>query len=53
VGGAEEILPSKHTTLLRRGDVLVMQTPGGAGYGDPAERDPELIRQDQESGLSD
>lgn len=52
-GGAEEILPSKHTALLRRGDVLVMQTPGGAGYGDPAERDPEAIRRDHESGLVD
>jgi N-methylhydantoinase B len=49
--GVEEVLPSKHTTLLRRGDVLVMQTPGGAGYGDPAERDPEAATRDRERGL--
>jgi len=50
-GGAEEVLPSKHTTHLRRGDVLVMQTPGGAGYGDPAERDPAAVARDRERGL--
>jgi len=49
--GTEEVLPPKHTTFLRRGDVLVIQTPGGAGYGDPAERDPEEAEQDRERGL--
>ncbi len=49
--GTEEVLPSKHTTHLRRGDVLVIQTPGGAGYGDPAERDPEAVDRDRERGL--
>jgi len=49
--GTEEVLPSKHTTRLRRGEVLVIQTPGGAGYGDPAERDPEAVRRDREAGL--
>jgi len=24
---------------MKRGDVISMQTPGGGGYGDPAERD--------------
>ncbi len=49
--GREEVLPPKHTTRLRRGDVLVMQTPGGGGYGDPALRDPEAVRRDREDGL--
>ncbi len=50
-GGAEEVLPPKHTTRLRRGDALVMQTPGGGGYGPPEERDPEAARQDAADGL--
>jgi N-methylhydantoinase B len=50
--GTEEVLPSKHTTRLRRGEVLVIQTPGGAGYGDPAARDPEAIRRDRDAGLA-
>jgi N-methylhydantoinase B len=49
--GTEEVLPPKHTTRLRRGDVLVVQTPGGAGYGDPAERDPEAVERDITNGL--
>ena len=49
--GTEEVLPPKHTTRLRRGDVLVMQTPGGAGYGDPAERDPKAAEWDRANGL--
>jgi N-methylhydantoinase B len=51
VDGREEVLPSKHTTRLRRGDVLVIQTPGGAGYGDPAERDPAAAEWDRANGL--
>ncbi len=50
--GREEVLPPKYTTRLRRGDVLVMQTPGGAGYGDPADRDPEAARRDRDNGLT-
>jgi N-methylhydantoinase B len=49
--GTEEVLPPKHTTDLRRGDVLVIQTPGGAGYGDPAERDPQAVARDRANGL--
>jgi N-methylhydantoinase B len=49
--GTEEVLPPKHTTHLRRGDTLVMQTPGGGGYGDPAERAPEAVQKDRENEL--
>lgn len=49
--GREEVLPPKHTTRLRRGEVLVMQTPGGGGYGDPRLRDPEAVARDREDGL--
>lgn len=50
--GREEVLPGKCTVDLRRGDTLVIQTPGGGGYGDPAERAPALIDQDRRNGLT-
>jgi N-methylhydantoinase B len=28
-----------------------LETPGGGGYGDPAERDPKAIRRDLELGF--
>jgi hypothetical protein len=28
------------------GDLVTVRTPGGDGYGDPLERDPELVRRD-------
>jgi N-methylhydantoinase B len=28
------------------GDLVTVRTPGGGGYGDPHERDPELVRRD-------
>jgi N-methylhydantoinase B len=37
--------------LLRRGDRVRLETPGGGGYGDPAERDPKAIRRDLELGF--
>ncbi|MGQ0543846.1 MAG: hydantoinase B/oxoprolinase family protein [Betaproteobacteria bacterium] len=43
--------PGKATgMLLREGDVLVMQSAGGGGYGDPLSRDPKLVAQDVASG---
>lgn len=35
---------------LKAGDRVRVATPGGGGYGDPAERSPELIRYDVEMG---
>src|SRR5262249_33166478 len=35
------------------GDRLVVLTPGGAGIGDPGERDPALIARDVEDELTD
>jgi N-methylhydantoinase B len=37
---------SKSTTNLEPGDVASVQTPGGGGYGDPTERDPERVLTD-------
>ena len=28
------------------GDVIQIQAPNGAGYGDPLDRDPDLVRED-------
>ena len=36
---------------LRQGDLVRLVTSGGGGYGDPLERDPELVRSDAMKGL--
>ncbi|UCG45371.1 MAG: hydantoinase B/oxoprolinase family protein [Candidatus Bathyarchaeota archaeon] len=36
-------LKSKSVVTMRQGDTLLIKTPGGGGYGDPLERDPELV----------
>jgi N-methylhydantoinase B len=33
--------------IVRRGDRILIRTPGGGGYGTPDARDPALIRRDQ------
>jgi N-methylhydantoinase B len=39
--------PTKFTNVvLREGDELRYRTPGGGGFGDPREREPERIRED-------
>ncbi|MBI4505893.1 MAG: hydantoinase B/oxoprolinase family protein, partial [Chloroflexi bacterium] len=44
-------IPGKVTGFsLRRGDVVVMRTSGGGGYGDPLERDPALVWHDVVEG---
>ena len=46
--GKIERLPlgAKGGTIIRKGDVISIHTPGGGGYGFPAERDRELILRD-------
>lgn len=44
-------LRSGHIVLESDDDLLTQWLPGGAGYGDPRERDPEAIAADIESGL--
>lgn len=46
----EREVGSKSTTRLRPGQVASIQTPGGGGYGDPLERDPELVLEDVVGG---
>jgi len=35
---------------LNRGDAYMMQSGGGGGFGDPMERDPELVAGDVREG---
>jgi N-methylhydantoinase B len=56
VRGGRQIVPSplpgKVTRFpLERGDVVVMETSGGGGYGDPLERDLLKIEKDFREGL--
>lgn len=44
--GETIILPSKTTIILEPNDILVIETPGGGGYGDPKERAEELVIED-------
>lgn len=36
---------------FRPGDVCVIQVPGGGGFGDPKEREPERVRKDVDFGF--
>jgi N-methylhydantoinase B len=48
--GRREVVPSKLVTTLRAGDRVVFETAGGGGYGEPSQRDPELVRLDLADG---
>jgi N-methylhydantoinase B len=43
-------LSKEQDIQLRAGDRVRVETPGGGGYGDPLERDPDLICRDVELG---
>jgi len=49
-GGTVEHLPSKASGVLSRGDVLVFFAPGGGGFGDPLDREPERVANDVANG---
>jgi len=44
-------LNSKTTLSIKQGDVIELITPGGGGWGNPFERDPEKVKQDVREGL--
>ncbi len=48
--GRIERLASKSTTRARRGDVLIISTPGGGGYGSLKQRAVELSKADRMDG---
>jgi len=50
--GSEEWLPAKCDGIkVNEGDVLYINTWGGGGWGNPLERDPELMRTEVTRGL--
>ncbi len=48
--GAQDI-PGKGELRVEAGDYLIFETPGGGGFGDPLERDPEALALDLQRGL--
>jgi N-methylhydantoinase B len=50
--GSREMLPSKCDRIqVKKGDLVVFDTWGGGGWGDPLTRDPALVLQDIRRGL--
>ncbi len=49
-GGREEVLPTKAFTQVKHGAQARLVMPGGGGWGDPLERDPELVLKDVVNG---
>jgi N-methylhydantoinase B len=49
-GGKVCDIPSKGTILVRAGEVVRVESPGGGGYGPTAERDPGLVLRDLREG---
>ena len=45
-GPAERLLPTMGLTPIRRNDVLRHVLAGGGGWGDPLDRDPDLVQRD-------
>jgi len=49
--GVETPIPPKSDgVILKRGDILRLETSGGGGFGDPARRAPEAAARDKELG---
>ncbi len=44
-------IPGKGELRVEAGDYLIFDTPGGGGFGNPAERDPEALELDLRRGL--
>lgn len=45
-GSGIEYLPSKSEGEIGPNDLLLFHPPGGGGYGDPLDRDPQHVRED-------
>ena len=48
--GGEEVLPTMISTRLGAGESLYHRQPGGGGWGDPLEREPEQVARDVRNG---
>ncbi len=51
IAGQDADLPGKGEVRVRAGETLIFETPGGGGFGDPAERSRNKVRDDLEEGL--
>lgn len=49
--GNEATLSTTEARELRAGDILVVETGGGGGYGDPRERDRSAVQRDVADGI--
>lgn len=49
--GERRELPSKITTTVNKDDKIIVVTPGGGGWGDPKDRDPDAVARDVREGL--
>ena len=47
----ERLLKSKEAVNLSAGETYTSYPSGGGGWGDPAERDPELVKMDALNGI--
>ena len=45
-GGEGRPMPAKFLTVTNSGDAMRIEVPGGGGYGEPMERDPERVLED-------
>lgn len=50
-GDSRTELAPKGKETVPPGSVLVMETPGGGGIGDPRERDPDALESDVDAGM--
>lgn len=51
IGESERQLAPKGRSVLRAGERVHLELPGGGGYGDPRERDPNALAKDIELGF--
>jgi N-methylhydantoinase B len=49
--GSGKLLPDKGVHIVPAGDTLVVQLPGGGGFGDPSQRDPAMVQADLRAGV--
>jgi len=49
--GTHTTITDKGTYEIPAGDTLVIQTPGGGGFGDPSKRHPDSVQKDLSHGM--
>ncbi len=49
--GSGRLIPDKGIHIIPAGDTLLVELPGGGGFGDPKQRAPELLEADVKAGL--